>query len=178
MSGLRHPNGDEVRTHDYLAKYGEVLLAHGYHIVPIRVGGKSPGFDGWEKSQATKRQLREWLQDGHAQAGVGVLTRNTPAIDLDIRDEEMALKMETYIRRTLGANMLRIGKAPKRLFLFRTDKPFRKMRSSLFWDEWKEDQQVEILGEGQQACGAQHRGGDGDQIATSLSRRHQGIGKV
>lgn len=147
--------GQEIEG-GYLAKFGERLLENGYHIVPIRVGGKAPGFDGWEKSRATKAQLREWVEHGHKWAGVGILTKNTPAIDIDIRDEDVALKMDAWIRKNLGGTLVRIGQAPKRLFLFRTDKPFRKMRTTLRLDEWEDKQQIEVLAEGQQ-CVVYHK---------------------
>lgn len=152
MSGPIHKgDGDKIQTHDYLAQYGEKLLANGYHIVPIRVGGKAPGFDGWEKSRATVGQLKDWLENGHRQCGVGILTKNTPAIDIDIRDEEMAELMDAYVRKHLGGTLMRVGQAPKRMFLFRCDKPFRKMRTTVRKDdEWDQKHQIEVLAEGQQ----------------------------
>jgi hypothetical protein len=134
----------------YLALHGKRLLDNGYHVVPIKVGSKAPGFDGWEKSKATAAQLEEWLKHGHKWSGVGVITRNTPAIDIDVRDEEVATKMEAWVRENIGDAPMRIGQPPKRLFLFRTDKPFRKMRSIKFKDEWDDLHQIEVLCEGQQ----------------------------
>jgi hypothetical protein len=139
-----------LETGGYLALHGKRLLDNGYHVVPIKVGSKAPGFDGWEKSKATTAQLEEWLKHGHKWSGVGLITRNTPAIDIDVRDEEVALKMEAWIRENIGDAPMRIGQAPKRLFLFRTDKPFRKMRSIKFKDEWNDLHQIEILCDGQQ----------------------------
>lgn len=156
MTEGHRPQGDVIRKYDFLAQHGEQLLANGYHIVPIRVGGKAPGFDGWEKSRATKDQLTEWLQNGHRNAGVGILTKNTPAVDIDVRDEELALKLEEYVRKHLGGKLMRIGKSPKRLFLFRTDTPFKKLRTTVRLDPmWTEKHQVEVLGDGQQ-CVAYH----------------------
>lgn len=146
----RPVESDELKRYDYLSQYGQRLLDNGYHIVPIRVGGKAPGFDGWEKSRATKDQLKDWLENGHRQAGVGILTKNTPAIDIDIRDEKVANLMDTYVRKHLGGKLVRFGQAPKRLFLFRCDSPFRKMRTTVRFDEWGDKQQIEVLGEGQQ----------------------------
>lgn len=146
----RPVESDELKRYDYLAQYGQRLLDNGYHIVPIRVGGKAPGFDGWEKSRATKDQLKDWLENGHRHAGVGILTKHTPAIDIDIRDEKVAELMDTYVREHLGGKLVRFGQAPKRLFLFRCDAPFRKMRTTIRKDEWGDKQQIEVLGEGQQ----------------------------
>lgn len=134
----------------YLALHGKTLLDNGYHVVPIKVGGKAPGFDGWEKSKATSAQLEEWLKHGHRWAGVGIVTKNNPAIDIDVRDADVADAMEAWVREHIGNAPKRIGQAPKRLFLFRTDKPFRKMRSTKYKDEWGDLHQIEILCEGQQ----------------------------
>ena len=141
---------DELKRYDYLAQYGQRLLDNGYQIVPIRFGGKAPGFDGWEKSRATREQLREWLENGHRNAGVGIVTKNTPAIDIDIRDKKVAMLMDAYVRKNFGGKLVRIGRAPKRLFLFRCDAPFRKMRTTVRMDDFDDKQQIEVLAEGQQ----------------------------
>ena len=140
----------ESRNVGYLAKHGEKLLDNGYQIVPIRVGHKSPGFDHWQKAKATKGQLKEWLEHGHRNSGVGILTKNTPAIDIDVRDESIADKLDAWIREHLGGTLVRVGRAPKRLFLFRTDTPFRKIQTTKRIDEWGDEQQIEVLGDGQQ----------------------------
>lgn len=141
---------DELKAHDYLRQFGARLIDNGYQVVPIRAGSKSPGFDGWEKSRASKDQLNEWINHGFSKAGVGILTTHTPAVDIDVRDERVAMLMDAYVREHLGGTLVRIGKAPKRLFVFRCDTPFRKMRSTVRKDEWLEKQQIEVLGQGQQ----------------------------
>jgi Primase C terminal 2 (PriCT-2)/Family of unknown function (DUF5906) len=45
---------------------------------------------------------------------------------------------------------VRIGRAPKRLLLFRTDTPFRKMSSAHFLDDFSIENHIEVLGDGQQ----------------------------
>lgn len=146
----RPVTSDALKHYNFLAQHGRALLDNGYHIVPIAPGRKAPGFDGWEKSRATKDQLKDWLENGHKMAGVGILTKDTPAIDIDIRDERVAMLMDKYVREKLGGTLVRIGQAPKRLFVFRTDTPFRKMRTTIRFDEWGEKQQIEVLAEGQQ----------------------------
>lgn len=139
-----------------LAVYGPALIDHGYAIVPIAVGKKAPNFDNWEKSRSSLPQLEEWLQNGHRRAGVGILTKDTPGVDLDIRDEELADMAEEKAREIFGDAPVRIGMAPKRLLVYRTEKPFKKMRSNKYRtpdpfdeDEW-EYHQIEILCDGQQ----------------------------
>lgn len=139
----------------YLARYGAALIDHGYNIVPIQVGKKAPGFDGWQRTRATKPLLDEWLQHGHRWSGVGILTAYTPAIDIDVCDDDVADAIEEWVRENIGPAPVRIGRAPKRLMLFRTDRPFKKIRSTVYRDEWGDKHQIEVLGEGQQ-CVAYH----------------------
>lgn len=134
----------------YLALYGAKLVEQGYTVVPIQAGKKAPGFDGWQKSRATKAQIEDWLKSGHKWSGLGIITKSTPAIDIDVRDEEIALKVEQWVRDNIGDAPLRIGRAPKRLMVFRTDEPFRKLRSTKYKDDWGDEHQIEILGDGQQ----------------------------
>lgn len=135
----------------YLERYGERLIDNGYTIVPIQPGKKAPGFDGWQNARATKEQVREWLSHGHRQSGLGILTKNTPAIDLDIRDEDLSNMFAERAKELIGDMPVRVGSAPKALLLARTDSPFRKMRSGKWQDpEWCEMHQIEILGDGQQ----------------------------
>jgi hypothetical protein len=133
-----------------LAYLGAELIDNGYQVVPIAVGKKAPGFDNWVQSRSTKPQLIEWVENGHLHSGVGILTKHTPGVDLDIRDEKIALEAEAKAREILGDAPLRIGMAPKRLLVYRTDTPFRKMRSNKYIDEWGELHQIEILCDGQQ----------------------------
>lgn len=151
MSDEKKPTfADILRREGPLAACGETMIANGYNIVPIAVGKKAPGFDNWEKTRANKRVLKEWLSDGHEHSGVGILTKDTPGIDLDIRDKDVAEAAEEKVRELFGDAPVRIGMAPKRLLLFRTDTPFKKMRSNKYIDEWDELHQIEILGDGQQ----------------------------
>lgn len=147
----RPSSSDESKRIDFLALHGAKLLNNGYQIVPIRQGGKSPDFEGWAKAKASKAQLQEWLEGGHRNAGVGILTKFTPAVDLDIRDPEVAALMVKYVKEKMGGTLMRIGQAPKALFFFRTDTPFRKRRTTERSDDWNLKNQIEVLGEGQQA---------------------------
>lgn len=143
-------DGYSVNNSGPLAHLGAALIDNGYSIIPIAVGKKAPGFDNWAKSRSSKPQLKEWLESGHRHAGVGILTKHTPGIDLDIRDKGIALEAEAKVREIFGDAPLRIGMAPKRLMMFRTDTPFKKMRSTKYIDQWGDMHQIEILGDGQQ----------------------------
>lgn len=138
------------RERDHLATHGKALIDQGYSIVPIQVGKKAPGFDGWQKSKANAEQLHQWLEGGFKSAGVGILTKVTCAIDIDSLDEETALLFERWCLDEIGPAPVRIGKAPKRLLVYRTEEPFSKRSSAKYVDEWGDNQQIEILGNGQQ----------------------------
>lgn len=135
---------------DYLARHGTALIDQGYTVVPIQQGKKAPGFDGWQKAKASKDQVRSWLEDGFKNAGVGILTKFTCAIDIDCLDKDAALHFQDWCFENIGITPVRIGKAPKRLLLYRTTEPFRKRRSTVYVDDFGDKQLIEVLGDGQQ----------------------------
>lgn len=145
----------DEKSAGFLAQYGAALIDAGYNIIPIKPGKKAPGFDEWEKLRLTKTRLGEMVANGHARSGVGLLTKNTPGIDLDIRDKDLAVQMEEWVHENIGMAPVRIGFFPKRLLLFRTTEPFRKVSSKVWLDDLGIDHKVEILADGQQ-CVAYH----------------------
>lgn len=135
---------------NFLDLHGEALIDQGYTVVPIQQGKKAPGYDGWQKSKPSKDQVKEWLTGGFKNAGVGILTRFTCAIDIDCRNETTAAKFAQWCVDRIGVAPMRIGLAPKILLLYRTTEPFRKRKSTEYIDEWGEKQMIEVLGDGQQ----------------------------
>ena len=135
----------------YLKDYGERLVELGYRIVPLPPGSKGPHRKGWPKFNADAAQVRQWYSNGSVNDGIGVLAATTPAIDVDILDDEVAQQMSDEIDRIFAGQslMTRTGMAPKFLIPFRTDEPFRKMSSNTYTDG-KNDHKIEILGDGQQ----------------------------
>jgi len=125
---------------------GSALIRLGYRIVPIPKGRKGPVMAGWQKLVATLDDLPDWSVEYE---NVGVITRDTPAVDLDILDESLAREMEAYVVSLLGDAPVRIGRAPKRLLAFRTTTPFTKVQATAV-DPNGVKHKVEILGEGQQ----------------------------
>ena len=125
------------------------LVANGYRIIPVRAGEKRPGLDDWQTFRATPGDAKKWASNGFAGGNIGIITENNPAIDLDIYDTEMAEKMEAWCLAEFGAAPIRIGRAPKRLLLYYTDKPFAKLFSE-YVDSRGTKHKVEVLGRGQQ----------------------------
>lgn len=134
----------------FLKQYGRALLDHGYDIVPIKTGLKHPGKRGWENIRADHKQLKQWLANGYANGGVGVLTKHTPAIDIDVRDSAVASAMVAYCELLFGGTVQRVGAAPKVALIYRTDVPFSKVMSQTYEDMFGQRHRVEVLGDGQQ----------------------------
>lgn len=134
----------------YLEHHGKSLIDKGFNIVPIEPGKKAPGFDGWQKTRATHSILAKWIESGRQNHGVGIITANTPAVDIDVIDDDLAVVLETWCLENLGPAPIRIGMAPKRLLLYRCEEPFRKVTSKTYHNDWGERCRIEILGDGQQ----------------------------
>lgn len=138
---------------NFLKSHGAILLANGFDIVPIAKGEKFPKYKGWQKTEADEEMLEYWLKSSKNQ-GVGILTKHFPAIDIDVRDEEVVEKLVEHVDAYFGLpyeeTHIRVGEAPKCLIAFRTDEPFKKVSSNKYVDLFGDEHQIEILGEGQQ----------------------------
>lgn len=152
-------------TKSLLARHGLAVVKNGYEVVPLEAGEKRPKLLGWTKEQTrdeNEKALRDWAKVPGR--GVGITTRNTPAVDIDIRDEEVAQLVDDFVVELLGEGPMRVGRWPKRLRVFRTDEPFAKLASPRYsedavqthdggkakWRALGDIHQVEILGDGQQ----------------------------
>jgi hypothetical protein len=99
------------------------LLRLGYSVIPVEQGQKRPLFAGWPNYVATEELISQWSERG----SIGLLTANTPAVDLDIRDTQLSEEMEQFVRERFGNAPVRIGNAPKRQLVFTAGEPFRKL---------------------------------------------------
>jgi P4 family phage/plasmid primase-like protien len=139
------------------AKHGRALVQNGYAIIPIPRGRKAPSMEDWQTGYAaTERRFDELAYD-YANCGVGIVTKHTPAIDIDCLDAEISAKMMQWCIDNLGDAPVRVGKAPKTLLLYGTESPFAKVQSARFYDPSKPDldpkkkgQRLEVLADGQQ----------------------------
>lgn len=132
--------------------YGEIaanLAANGYEPIPITPNSKAIKIPNWSKIDISDAQVARWRQDFPSH-GVGIRTKHTPAIDIDVLDERAALLIEKVLLKMLGQDTpVRIGRAPKRLVLCRTDEPFPKIKREFVAPDGR-THAVEILGDGQQ----------------------------
>lgn len=116
--------------------------------------GKSPGRPNnrgtwggyhWQEHTPTAGEIVEWER---AKANVGLHAAEFPAIDIDVTREDIAEMVHAEAVRAFGDAPVRIGRAPKRLLMFRTTEPFPKMQLRFRLDGV--EHLVELLGKGQQ----------------------------
>ena len=78
----------------------------------------------WSNLDASEADIRAWEKSFPYAASTGVLTRFVPTLDIDITSEPAAEAVEALARERFeehGYLPVRIGRAPKRAVLFRTD---------------------------------------------------------
>ena len=81
----------------------------------------------------------------------GILTRTTPAIDVDVSDLLVAEEIEEALWDLIGSRgLVRFGQAPKRAVLFRAEPQFAKISTPIFTSPNGVGHHVEVLGRGQQ----------------------------
>jgi len=133
-----------------------------YQPVPIKLGFKAPMLDDWQAGHPPDHYLphrdpvtgkvtdcRRW--------GTGILTRNAPAVDLDIRDRELVRVLIELAGEMLGPSPFRVGCPPKALMPFSAAVPFDKIQGRWFAMPGENfraigygPHRIEVLGDGQQ----------------------------
>ncbi len=124
----------------YMARFGARLVTNGYAILPIGPGTKKPGqfkrgtwadYPEWNRHTerpTTEVEVTTWAT--WPECGIGIVGGAVAAVDIDIvEDAELAIQIERLARDRLGdTRALRIGKAPKRMLIYRTAAPFRGIK--------------------------------------------------
>ncbi len=124
----------------FMARFGARLVTNGYAILPIGPGTKKPGqfkrgawvdYPEWNRHAArptTEVEVATW--SAWPDCGVGIVGGAVAAIDIDIADDaDLAIRIEKRARDCFGDTpALRIGKAPKRMLIYRTATPFRGIK--------------------------------------------------
>jgi AAA domain/Bifunctional DNA primase/polymerase, N-terminal len=129
-----------------------VLLQRGGYA-PIPVHGKVPALQRWqEHTQTNGDEIALWEKLYRDAVNTGILTARNPAIDIDLLDEAAAEAVEALAREKFEARgffLVRIGKAPKRAIILRTDLPFSKMTRTVVAANGNSEK-IEVLCDGQQ----------------------------
>jgi hypothetical protein len=128
------------------------LLANGYAPLPIE--GKRPPLKEWQKKTTTNAaEIEFWKKLFPHATSTGILTQLTPTLDIDITNPEAAQAVEALARERFeerGYILTRMGEAPKRAILLRTDTPFKKITANIIAPNGDTDQKLELLAGGQQ----------------------------
>ena len=131
--------GHVVIFYPTFAKVAHKLLDQGYEPVPVTPMSKRVPARGWTTLPIDEAQVDAWIKDyGHC--GVGLRTGHLVAIDIDILNADDAHQAAETVIARLGPTILRVGRWPKRLLLYRTMAPFAKLKVG----------KVEVLAQGQQ----------------------------
>ncbi|MBF0423149.1 MAG: PriCT-2 domain-containing protein [Magnetococcales bacterium] len=139
-------------SENFMTQYGDQLAAGGFPFLPIVPGEKFPGrfergnwlpYKGWTKHAAratTAHELSIWKQ--WPDAGIGIPCGLVAGVDIDIADDiDLAQRLQFLAFELLGATpAVRIGNAPKRMLVYRTDAPFKGIKAH----------PLEVLCQGQQ----------------------------
>ena len=133
------------------------LLKRGYEVFPAVKGTKEPALKTWNSVEIDEQSVSAWLRETwHKENSIAVRTRWTPAIDIDVLNEEVSAILgkivEDYFDDGFGFTIapMRVGRAPKRLYLCKTDEPFPKLYRNVIDPDGKKHK-IEILADGQYA---------------------------
>ncbi len=124
----------------WMARFGARLVTNGYAILPIGPGTKKPGqfkrgawtdYPEWNRHterSTTDVEVTTW--SNWPDCGIGIVGGAVAAVDIDIvEDAELALQIEQLARARLGDTpALRIGRAPKRMLVYRAAQPFHGIK--------------------------------------------------
>ncbi|GAB4119030.1 MAG: bifunctional DNA primase/polymerase [Rhodothalassiaceae bacterium] len=140
-----------MANESFMARFGATLVDNGYAVIPILPGTKKPGrfhrgvwrdYPGWTRHgdrPTTLNEVEIWAK--WPDCAIGIASGSVVAIDIDILDGDLAIRLECLARDMLGDTpLLRIGKAPKRLLVYRSEIAFSGVRRA----------PIEILGVGRQ----------------------------
>ena len=125
------------------------LVRLGY--TPLPLFAKVPAMKKWQEvANVSPEMIAMWQRVWPSARNTGILSKHTPALDLDIYSEAAAIACEDVVRERFeerGPILVRIGKAPKRLIPFRTLDPFAKITVNFAGGD---GEKVELLAAGQQ----------------------------
>ena len=118
---------------------------------PVPCFGKRPVLPGWQAVPIDISSPESWDTDYPSASNTGIRTKNTPAVDIDVLDADVAEQIECELRALFPQQplLVRFGMAPKRLIPFRTETPFTKIKIE-FKAPDSAIHKVEVLGDGQQ----------------------------
>jgi hypothetical protein len=125
------------------------LVRLGY--TPLPLFAKVPAMKKWQEvANVSREMIAMWAKTWPTARNTGILTKHTPGLDLDIYNQPAAIACEDCVRERCeerGPIMVRIGRPPKRLIVFRTLDAFPKITANFVGER---GEKVELLAAGQQ----------------------------
>ena len=142
-------------SENFMAQLGMTLIERGYPILPLQPHSKKPGryrlgewqdYPKWSRHcerDTTENEVDIWAD--WPEAGIGIAAGKVIGIDIDVQSSDaLAHEIEALAKQMLGETpAIRIGKAPKRLLVYRAAEPFRGFKYP----------PIEVLGQNQQFVG-------------------------
>ncbi|MCQ4159204.1 DUF3987 domain-containing protein [Roseomonas sp. GC11] len=120
---------------NFMARHGGRLVDNGYPVIPIMPGRKVPGrhhagqwapYPDWARHCDRMTQPFEMsIWQRWPGCGIGIACGSVVGIDIDILDAALSIQIGELAARMLGDTPCwRIGRAPKRLLVYRAATPF------------------------------------------------------
>jgi hypothetical protein len=123
-------------------RYGQIapqLLRKGYQPIPLYPESKQPAVNGWPDYRYDQSNLdnrsrphREGDNIVFPDFATGIVTGEVIGLDIDVRDARVVRRLKLLADRILGPGPDRVGNPPKFLRVYRTETPFKKIRSRSF----------------------------------------------
>jgi hypothetical protein len=130
------------------------LTLHQNGYAPLPLNGKAPPLKNWQqKLETNSAEIDLWGSTWPSANNTGILCRFAPCLDIDVLDPAAADAVEELVRARFedgGYILPRIGRAPKRAIVFRTEEPFAKIQVPLIAPNGDTTQKLEFLSDGQQ----------------------------
>lgn len=125
------------------------LIAHGYRVVAAN--GKDAVSKNWSTSRLKADQMDGLARTYPYATNTGILTGEVVAIDVDTPDKDTADAINAMMMELSASKdaPYRIGKAPKRCYIFRTNSPRSKASTGAYLINGHKCQ-IEAMGVGQQ----------------------------
>lgn len=141
----------------FLEEFGVRIANNGYAVIPIVPGEKRPYAvknGKWQFYDGTAEGVEDWIKSGKGDHGVGIKTKDNPAVDVDCHDPAIVEKIVDFVTALCGDTIKRVGYAPKTLLLYQPAENFPKIDSGIWVDAKGNNTKVEILSDGQQFVAA------------------------
>jgi len=115
--------------------------------------GKVPGMNylegwagyGWQTADGNKVATRI----DESGANIGLRARHFPGLDIDSASDGLTVNVHNIAREILGEAPIRLSSGERRMFVYRTDAPFKKKVLEIMLPDGS-SHAVEMLGDGQQ----------------------------